>query len=502
MSAAPPQPSGPDAGTVIVQKYRLDRVIGTGGMATVLAATHLQLGEEVAVKVLHRHVLHREGAIARFLREARVAMRLKSEHVARVFDAGTMDDGTPFIVMELLQGADLATLLATRGYFPVDVAVDYLLQACQGLAEAHAAGVVHRDLKPANLFLCKSFDGAPCVKVLDFGVSKLLDADAVPNGFAVTASGPPSSDRVDAVGVSTPVAESDTVTLTQAFLGSPQYMAPEQIRSARDVDTRTDIWALGVILYELVSGERPFAGQTLPELTTDILRGDVPRLNVPGGSAPDLEATIDRCLAKHPSDRFADVREFAEAIAHLGSNDALSSLERILRMAQSRSAPPRQRASVRPAAAGAQTPVRATSATARVGRRGLALAGGAIAGAAALVFLPRLAGEPPAMPGSLEAASAPPSATVLESVSSVLAPQPAPSPEPRPATLPSSSYDGGAATRGESSAASPARVRAPSPPAGARGGKRPPASAPTASAGPNPDPALGLDTGALFIDRK
>jgi serine/threonine protein kinase/ABC-type branched-subunit amino acid transport system substrate-binding protein len=330
-------------GVVLARKYRIDRVLGRGGMAVVFAATHLQLREPVAIKVLQRQILARPGAFERFLREARVAMRLRSEHVARVHDIGSADDGAPFIVMELLRGSDLATYLAERGPLDVSEAVDYVLQACQALVEAHASGVVHRDLKPANLFLCPNIDGFPCVKVLDFGVSKLLHDDALaPDPFGATA--PPSGELPDVPSdepVPTPpqrreIAESAPggVTLTRAFLGSPQYMAPEQIRSARDVDARADVWALGVILYELVSGGRPFQGETVTQLCDCILERHAAPLLLPGGPSPELEAALAGCFAKDPAERYQNVRTFAEAIVRFGSAAGKGTFERIYRMTE------------------------------------------------------------------------------------------------------------------------------------------------------------------------
>ncbi len=330
-------------GDVVAGKYRIDHVLGRGGMAVVLAATHIQLREPVAIKVLHRQVLAHPGAFERFVREARVAMRMRSEHVARVHDIGTTEDGTPFIVMELLRGSDLASLLADEGPLPVSDAVDYVLQACDALAEAHAAGVVHRDLKPANLFLCPDIDGSPCVKVLDFGVSKLLFDDApAPDPFALTA--PPSSREIPAseagpVESSTPGpalagSSSGSVTHTRAFLGSPQYMAPEQIRSARDVDARADIWALGVILYELVSGGRPFRGDTLTALCDCILERHAAPLPATAPEAQVLAPVLAVCLAKEPADRYQNVRAFAEAVAAFGSEAGKATYERIVRMTE------------------------------------------------------------------------------------------------------------------------------------------------------------------------
>ncbi|MFS8068038.1 MAG: serine/threonine-protein kinase, partial [Byssovorax sp.] len=213
---------GNASGELIAGKYRVDRVLGAGGMGTVFAATHVVLGQRVAIKRMHPERIGRHNAGPRFLREARAAARLRSQHVARVIDVGVLEDGAPFIVMEHLDGEDLAALVDRRGALPVAEAVEYVLQAAEAIAEAHAAGIVHRDLKPENLFLSFDLAGAPCIKVLDFGISKLLG---------------------------------DELALTRAAVavGTPLYMSPEQMVSSRDVDSRTDLWSLGVVLYELVT---------------------------------------------------------------------------------------------------------------------------------------------------------------------------------------------------------------------------------------------------------
>ena len=204
-------------GEVLLGKYVVEKVLGMGGMGVVVAAHHLQLDERVALKFLLPDAAANPQVVARFLREARAAAKIKSEHVTRVFDVGTMENGSPFLVMEYLDGQDLAALIASSGPCAPDVAVDYVLQACEAIAEAHAAGVVHRDLKPHNLFLSRRADGSPCVKVLDFGISKATASPAA------------------------------AMTSTAAMMGSPLYMSPEQRADARDVAPRSDVWALGII---------------------------------------------------------------------------------------------------------------------------------------------------------------------------------------------------------------------------------------------------------------
>ncbi|HEY2514537.1 MAG TPA: serine/threonine-protein kinase [Polyangiaceae bacterium] len=278
-------------GTVLAGKYRVTKVLGEGGMGVVVAAVHVQLDEPVALKFMLPSALGSPEAVGRFLREARAAVKLKSEHVARVSDVGTLEDGAPYIVMEYLEGTDLAGVLTTRGALPAEEAVEYILQACDALAEAHSLGIVHRDLKPANLFLTQRRDGSPLVKVLDFGISK-------------------SSTLNEAGGAA--------LTKTGGLMGSPMYMSPEQMKSAKDADARTDVWSLGVILYELVGGRTPFDSDTLGGLMAQVLTEPAPPL---GALRPDLPAplyeVIHRCLEKDRANRYANVAELAAALGPL-----------------------------------------------------------------------------------------------------------------------------------------------------------------------------------------
>src|SRR5215471_629996 len=290
-------------GDVLAGKYRVERVLGAGGMGVVVAARHLHLDQRVALKFLKLESAS-EVSIKRFIREARAAAQIRGEHVARISDVGTLDDGSPFMVMELLDGRDLGAELEARGALPVLQVVDYVLQAGEAVAEAHAAGVVHRDLKPSNLFLTHRPGGAPLIKVLDFGISKILGG----------------SDNLE-----------PSLTGTSALLGSPRYMSPEQLRGTKNVDARTDIWALGVIIYELLSGTIPFEAETLPGLLAQIA-ADPPRpiaevcANLPAG----LAAIVMRCLEKDPARRFANVGELAVALLPYAAPTSRMSVERIL----------------------------------------------------------------------------------------------------------------------------------------------------------------------------
>jgi serine/threonine-protein kinase len=294
----------PSPGDVLLGKYCVERVIGVGGMGAVVAARHLQLQERVAVKVLLPQMVAHDDLLQRFLREARLAIKIRSEHCVRVLDVGMLESGVPYMVMEYLDGEDLAAVVDKHRPLPIPAAIDWVLQAGEALAEAHALGIVHRDLKPANLFLTRRADGTPCVKVLDFGISK------------ETSSGADAG-----------------VTTTQAVLGSPRYMSPEQMRSTRDVDARADVWALGAVVHELVAGEPPFDAETMTALCAAILQ-DPPRpiRSTRADVPPPLEAVIAGALEKDRERRFANVGQFAAALAPFGSAAARASAERIARV--------------------------------------------------------------------------------------------------------------------------------------------------------------------------
>ncbi|MBV9948784.1 MAG: serine/threonine protein kinase [Myxococcales bacterium] len=295
-------------------------MIGSGAMGTVVAAHHLLLDQKVAIKFLLPEALGHSEAVSRFLREARAAVRLKGEHVVRVLDVALLERGVPYIVMEHLEGCDLSVWLGRRRVLPVAQAVDFVLQACQGIAEAHALGIVHRDLKPANLFVVQRAGLVPSIKVLDFGVSKMPD--------------PISTVR--------PTAEPDPVppVADDTTVGSPVYMSPEQMECARDVDSRTDIWSLGVTLYELVTGRLPFEGANLMQVYTRIVSGVALRLRDEHPEVPEgLAAVIIKCLQRDPERRYRSVIELALALSVFGSNDAVASVGRFVRARRSTATP-------------------------------------------------------------------------------------------------------------------------------------------------------------------
>jgi eukaryotic-like serine/threonine-protein kinase len=288
-------------GEVIAGKYVVERVLGSGAMGVVVSAWHIGLEQRVALKLLRRDASTDEPALLeRFAREARAVARIDSEHVCRVLDTGSLPDGTPFLVMEYLAGRDLEEELSACGRIDVAQAVCYVRQACDALGAAHAASIVHRDLKPANLFLAEQPDGSRKVKVLDFGVSKSLQTSLAPL----------------------------RLTRAAALLGSPLYMSPEQLDSSRDVDARADVWSLGCILYELITGQPPFTGQSLLQLVHSILTNEPPSLLTHDGLVPHaLAETVRRALHKSADERFANASEFSRALAaaSVGLDPSISS---------------------------------------------------------------------------------------------------------------------------------------------------------------------------------
>jgi eukaryotic-like serine/threonine-protein kinase len=279
-------------------KYRLGREIGRGGMSVVYEAQHAQLGQAFAVKILATSTNTRKNAFDRALLEARSAARLESEHAVRVFDIGLTPEGQPYVVMEKLAGRDLSQLVKGAGPLSIPDACAFVLQACDALAEAHGAGIIHRDLKPSNLFVTTRADGSPSIKVLDFGLVQHLETG-------------PSSGKMKLV-------------------GTPGYASPEQLGMKDIVDARADIWALGVVLYVLVTGRRPFAGDNLQDALLSIVSSTVPPMTSPRGLvSPELQLVVDRCLAREPEHRFASCAELAAALVPFAPPQYESYLKRI-----------------------------------------------------------------------------------------------------------------------------------------------------------------------------
>jgi eukaryotic-like serine/threonine-protein kinase len=284
---AEPSNSPVQVGDVVAGKYRVERTLGRGGIGIVVAAHHLALDEAVALKFIGLNLAAEREVVQRLLREARATFRLRSKHTVRVLDADELPSGAVYIVMELLDGRDLRTELAERGPLPEEEVVSYVLQACDALEEAHTLGIVHRDLKPHNLFLARQRRGPPVVKVLDFGMSKVDPA----------------------------MFEGGPLTLPETALGTPRYMAPEQWRSASTVDHRADIWALGVVMYELMTGKVPLQGMPLGERQARLLAGAIPS---PSALHPhvseDTARVIMRCLKADPVSRWRSVAHLATAL--------------------------------------------------------------------------------------------------------------------------------------------------------------------------------------------
>jgi len=278
-------PSGlPQIGQTLGGKYQIVRLLGEGGMAFVYEAAHQRLQQRVAIKVLTPEFARDPELVSRFEREARAVARLRTRHVARVMDVDTTPEGIPYIVMEFLEGRDLDAELAARTKLPLGEAIDYVLQACAGMLEAHGMGIVHRDLKPANLFLADEREtNERVVKVLDFGISKM-------------------------------VGEATRLTVAGAVMGTVMYMSPEQVRAQPNVDTRADIWALGVILYELIAGRPPWEGHS-HQIAAAIVAQEPPDVRtfvpVPDGVA----AALTTMLQRDPARRFPSVRDLLAALA-------------------------------------------------------------------------------------------------------------------------------------------------------------------------------------------
>lgn len=311
-----PSPPLVQVNDVLAGKYRVERVLGQGGMGVVVAAMHIDLHERRAIKFMLPSALGDVEGVERFMREARACARLKSKHVAAVYDVGRLENGAPYIVMEYLEGTDLRMILREQKTFPVSDAVDCVLQALEAIGEAHKAGIIHRDLKPANMFLASGVGGVPCVKILDFGIAKLA----------------PSQDFAS---------EHHEVTTTATIIGSPLYMSPEQMRSSRYVDARSDIWSIGVILYRMVTGEMPFFGQATPEIFASVLTAPPPLPSTLNPAIPkEFEAIILKCLEKEPEQRWNSAAELASALYPYATERTADSISVLTDRPSNRFGPP------------------------------------------------------------------------------------------------------------------------------------------------------------------
>jgi eukaryotic-like serine/threonine-protein kinase len=328
--AATPEALTLTPGSTIRDRYRIERVMAEGGNGVILRAEDRELARAVAIKVLTPSAARDANLRARFKLEARHAVRLKSEHVSKVYDVGELDDGTQYIVLELLEGEDLATLLSSEGRLDPTHAVDLVLQACEALAEAHHHGIVHRDIKLANLFLARRADASPILKVIDFGLSKRAAAGSVASG------------------------------LTQGLaVGTPRNMAPEQVMATDAQDHRLDVWALGTVLYELLTGISPFDGPTLQAVFAKVLVGEPAPLATLRPELPaELIAVIESCLVKDPTLRLGSIAELATGLLPFASADGRTAGERATRVG----APVPERISGAHPAASPSTAMTATSA--------------------------------------------------------------------------------------------------------------------------------------------
>jgi serine/threonine protein kinase len=366
MNSAPASDLG-RSGLIVGGKFRLDAVIGRGGMGSVWSATHSTLGHRVAVKLVAREFVRSPEALRRFDAEAKAAARLASRHVVQVFDNGTLDDGTPYIAMEMLSGENLAQRVERQGSLPLNDVVDILSQCCKGLARAHAAGIVHRDIKPDNIFLARAPDeDREVVKILDFGVAKITLGEE----------------------------GSTSQTGTGAVLGTPLYMSPEQARGSRDVDHRTDLWSLAMVAYYALTGLLAIGGETFGAVLLKICVEPLPSLLA---GAPLLPLSMDRwfqqACAREPAERFQNAQEFIDSL-RAAAGDAVG---------PPRITPPQvvmQQPTMHSAGAGRSSPgfieshasVAITAAGLPPRHRGLAIAGAAVVaslglGAAALFAL-------------------------------------------------------------------------------------------------------------------
>ncbi len=309
MNSSSEADSIPKVGDLIGGKFRVTEALGQGGMGVVFAGEHLDLRQDVAIKVLRPSLAKEPDALARFLREARAAASIKSRHAVRIYDVGTTDDGVPFMIMERLHGVGVDSLLEREGALPVEWAVQIIVEAADAIAEANGLGIIHRDVKPSNLFLAKDSAGGPLIKVLDFGISKRVTVD---DGR-----------------------ESASLTAPQTLLGSPQYMSPEQLRDPRSVDERSDVWGLGVTLYELLTGRVPFECDSIPELCALIFNSTPARADRLQPSVPRaLADVIEACLTKRPEDRVPSVAALVGKLVPFCRGEGLTAAEQLAQTAR------------------------------------------------------------------------------------------------------------------------------------------------------------------------
>lgn len=287
-------------GDLIRDRYRIEKIVGEGGTGVVVSARDLKAATEtkVAIKFLRR-ALDTDELRTRFEREALAIAKLASEHVVAVLDAGTLEDGAPFMVMEHLEGRDLARVLKEDGPLSIAHAVDCMMQVCDALGRAHDLGIVHRDLKPANVFLEDRHDDCVHAKIVDFGISKFLDKRLLGGS------------------------DNKPAEMTSAFtmLGSPRYMAPEQVRNSKDVDSRADLWSVGVVLFQLITGEHAFLAKSNVEASIAVLTAEPQSLrSLAPAAPPGLEDVVKRCLTRDVALRFQTAKDLAAALRPFGSS--------------------------------------------------------------------------------------------------------------------------------------------------------------------------------------
>ena len=279
-------------GDLVAERYRVGPVVGAGGMGIVYKARHVELGTWVAIKVIRPDIAQNSSLWRRFAREARALAALHNKHVVRVHDAGTLPSGLRYLVMELLDGIDLRRLLLDRGAVPVPEAVDQVLQICSALGDAHCLHIIHRDIKPENIFLARFRVCEPTIKLLDFGVARFLD-------------------------------DAGQLTVPGRGVGSPRYLSPEQLQNPDSADQRSDLWGVGLLSYELISGRSPFADMNTAQACLAICQGPIPSLDsVCPGLPPALVAAIMRCLEIDPKRRFEDADELSAALEPFSSRHA------------------------------------------------------------------------------------------------------------------------------------------------------------------------------------